>query len=140
MNSVPTYWGNKDLLHKQKVGFLASRKISTLSVLPTLDWAIEISKRTDVAVVSGFHSRMERDVLKILLQGRCDIIVVLARGMYRKLPPQYEEAMQHNRLLIISYEKENVTRVSETSAHKRNEYVKEIADEMHSIRRGDKGR
>lgn len=122
------------MLNKQKVGFLASRKISTLSVLPTLDWAMEISKQTDVAVVSGFHSRMERDVLKILLQGQCGIIVVLARGMYHKLPPQYEEAMQHNHLLILSYEKENVTRVSEASAHKRNEYVKKLVNKMKKVK------
>ena len=130
MNSEPTYLGNRELLKMKKVGFLASRKISTLSVLPTLDWAMEISKQTDIAIVSGFHSRMERDVLKILLQGQCGIIVILARGMYRKLPLQYEEAMSQNRLLTISYEKESLTRVSEVSAHKRNDYVRKIADEM----------
>ena len=130
MNSEPTYLGNRELLKMKKVGFLASRKISTLSVLPTLDWAMEISKQKDIAIVSGFHSRMERDVLKILLQGQCGIIVILARGMYRKLPLQYEEAMSQNRLLIISYEKESLTRVSEVSAHKRNDYVRKIADEM----------
>ena len=88
-----TYFGNKDLLNRQKIGFLASRKIASPAILPTLDWAVEISKRTDVAVVSGFHSRLEKDVLKFLLQGRCGIIIVLARGMYRKLPKVYEEAM-----------------------------------------------
>ena len=133
MNNTPTYLGNKALLNMQKVGFLASRKISTLSVLPTLDWAMEISKQPDIAIVSGFHSRMERDVLKILLQGQCGIIVVLARGMYRKLPQQYEEAMAQNRLLLISYEKESVIRVSEATAHKRNEYVKNMVDEMTKI-------
>lgn len=130
MNSIPTYLGNTELLEKRKVGFLVSRKISTLSILPTLDWAMQVSKQQDIAVVSGFHSKMERDVLKILLLGECSIIVVLARGMYRKLPKQYEEAMLQNRLLIVSYEKESVTRVSEATAHKRNEHVREIADEM----------
>ena len=124
------YLGNKDLLKMRKVGFLASRKISTLSILPTLDWVLKISKQKDIVIVSGFHSKMERDVLKILLQGECGIIVVLARGMYRKLPKQYEEAMLQNRLLIISYEKESVTRVSEATAHKRNGHVRKIADEM----------
>lgn len=133
MNSEPTYLGNRELQKMKKVGFLASRKISTLSVLPTLDWAMEISKQTDIAIVSGFHSRMERDVLKILLQGQCGIIVVLARGMYRKLPIQYEKAMAQNRLLLISYEKESVIRVSEATAHKRNEYVKNMVDEMTKI-------
>lgn len=115
----------------QKVGFLASRKISTLSVLPALDWAMKVSKQRDIAIVSGFHSLMERNVLKLLLQGQCGIIIVLARGMYRKLPKQYEEAMNQNRLLIISYEKETITRASETTAHNRNERVRELADEMY---------
>ena len=129
MNSIPTYLGNTELFEKRKVGFLASRKISTLSILPTLDWAMQISKQKDIAIVSGFHSKMERDVLKILLQGECGIIVVLARGMYRKLPKQYEEAMLQNRLLIKKKKKESVIRVSEATAHKRNGYVREIADE-----------
>lgn len=133
MNNGPTYLGNKELLHKWKVGFLASRKISTLSVLPTLDWAMQIGKQTDVAVVSGFHSKLEKDVLHILLQGKCGIIVVLARGMYRQIPKQYEEAMQEQRILFISYEKDSVTRVSEVSAHKRNKYVVDLAEEMKMV-------
>lgn len=131
MNNTPTYLGNKELLNKRKIGYLASRKIPTLSVLPALDWALQMSKQTDVAIISGFHSRMERDVLKVLLQGKCGIILVLARGMYRQLPQQYEEAMQQGRLLIISYEKDSVTRVSEVTAHKRNDRVRELANEMY---------
>lgn len=126
------YIGNKELLEMHKVGFLASRKISTLSVLPTLDWAMQICKQTDIAVVSGFHSRLEKDVLNILLQGKCGIIVVLARGMYRQIPKLYEEAMHQQRILFISNEKDTVTRVSEVSAHKRNEYVMDLADEMNT--------
>ena len=124
------YVGNKELLNRQKIGFLASRKISTSTVLPTLDWAVEISKHADVAVVSGFHSRLEKDVLKFLLQGKCGIIVVLARGMYRKLPKIYEKAINENRLLIIALEKEAVTRVSEYTAHKRKNYVLDVSDDL----------
>ena len=133
MNSIPTYLGNTELFEKRKVGFLASRKISTLSVLPTLDWAMQMSKQEEVAIVSGFHSRMEKDVLKILLQGKCGIIIVLARGMYRKIPLEYTEALLQQRILFISFEKDSVTRVSEISAHRRNEYVKSLADEMKTI-------
>ena len=121
----------------RKIGYLASRKIPTLSVLPALDWALQMSKQTDVAIISGFHSRMERDVLKVLLQGKCGIILILARGMYRQLPQQYEEAMQQGRLLIISYEKETITRVSEESAHKRNHHVEQLANEMFKIPHGE---
>ena len=127
------YLGNKELLKRRKIGFLASRKISSSAILPTLDWVVEISKQSDVAVVSGFHSRLEKDVLKFLLQGKCGIIIVLARGMYRKLPKIYDTVMKENRLLIISLEKETITRVSERTAHKRNKYVENLADELRQI-------
>jgi predicted Rossmann fold nucleotide-binding protein DprA/Smf involved in DNA uptake len=133
MNNAPTYLGNKGLLKKRKVGFLASRKISTLSVLPTLDWSMQMSKQEEVVIISGFHSRMERDILKVLLQGKCGIIIVLARGMYRKIPQEYTEALLQQRILFISFEKDSVTRVSEVSAHRRNKYVKSLADEMKTI-------
>lgn len=133
MNNGPSFLGNKELLKKRKVGFLASRKISTLSVLPTLDWAMQMSKQEEVAIVSGFHSHMEKDVLKILLQGKCGIIIVLARRMYRKIPQEYTEALLQQRILFISFEKDSVTRVSEISAHRRNKYVKSLADEMKTI-------
>ena len=38
---------------------------------------MRVCKQKDIAIVSGFHSKMERDVLKILLQGECGVIVVL---------------------------------------------------------------
>ena len=132
-NIYRTAIGNIALLQKRKIGFLASRKIATLSVLPSLDWATEISQREEVAVVSGFHSRMEREVLKILLRGKCGIIVVLARGMYRQVPKRYEEALQQNRLLLLSYEKDSVTRISEQTAHKRNKRVLSLSDELTQI-------
>ena len=84
-------------------------------------------------MVSGFHSQMEKEVLKILLRGKCGIIVILARGMYRQVLKCYEEALQQNRLLILSYEKDNVTRISEQTAHKRNKQVISLSDEMKQI-------
>ena len=121
------------MLDKRKLGFLASRNIPSTAVIDTLDWAAETSKRMDVAVISGFHSRLEKDVLKFLLQGKCGIIVVLARGMYRRLPKLFEAAMNDGRLLIIALEKETVTRISERIAHKRNKYVEKTADELKQI-------
>ena len=128
------YLGNKQLLNLYKIGFIASRHASTLDVIPTLDWAVEISKSTDVAVVSGFQSPLEKDVMKFLLRGVCPIIIVLARGMYRKLPDALQTPMDQQRILVISNEPDTITRVSEITAHNRNEYVKSISDEMKIIK------
>ena len=71
--------GNKELLEHRKIGYFASSKIATLSVLPTLDWASEMAKLDTVTIVSGFNSKMEREVLEILLKGRCNIIVTIRK-------------------------------------------------------------
>ena len=128
------FLGNKQLLNLHKIGFIASRHASTIDVIPTLDWAAEVSRRVDVAVVSGFQSPLEKDVLKFLLRGVCPIIIVLARGMYRKLPEALQTPMDQQRILVISNEPDTITRVSEITAHKRNEYVKSISDEMKIIK------
>ncbi len=47
---------NNALHNYKKIAFCASIKVASLSVLPTLDWAAEVAKRDDIAVVSGFHS------------------------------------------------------------------------------------
>lgn len=123
--------GNTELTNRHKVGYFASSKIATLSVLPTLDWAAEIARREDVAVVSGFHSKMEREVLDFLLRGRCGIICVLARSIYRQIPAKYREAYDQNRVLFITeVENPNIVMVSKNQAAKRNQLVASLADEL----------
>ena len=128
------YFGNKQLLNLHKIGFIASRHTSSLDISPTLDWAAEMSRQKDIAVVSGFQSPLEKDVLKFLLRGACPIIIVLARGMYRKIPKIFQTPLNQERILIISNEPDNIIRVSEISAHKRNEYVKLMVDELKIIK------
>lgn len=45
MTDTHTYPWNRKLLELKKVGFLTSCKISTLSVLSTLDWAMQVSRK-----------------------------------------------------------------------------------------------
>lgn len=97
--------GNTSLLNSRKIGYLAGCKIAPLSVFSTLDWASETAKREDVAVVSGFHSQLERQVLDLLLHGHCGIICVLARKLYSKVPPEYHKAFLDGRILFLTEEK-----------------------------------
>lgn len=122
--------GNISLLDRKKIGYFASSKIASLSVLPTLDWAMEIAKREDIAIVSGFHSKMEREVLDILLKGRCNIICVLARPIYKVIPEKYRDAYAQDRVLFISHNTAKSTMTSRHLCKKRNEYIASISDEL----------
>lgn len=122
--------GNLKLKNYFCIGYFASSKISTLSVLPTLDWAMEIAKREDVVIVSGFHSKMEREVLDFLLRGKCGIIYVLARSIYKKIPDKFREAYNSGRVLFIAPFKTSATRTSRYLCQQRNAYVASISDEL----------
>ena len=127
MNS---YLGNHRLLEQHKVGFLASSKIATLSVLPTLDWASDIAKREDVTVVIGCHSQLEKQVLDFLLRGRCSIIIALHRGIYKTIPNIYKTAYEAERILFLSIFSDRQMRAGRAEAFKRNKYITELSDEM----------
>lgn len=122
--------GNTSLLYRKKIGYFASSKIASLSVLPTLDWAAEVAQREDVAIVSGFHSKMEREVLDFLLRGKCGIVCVLARSIYKKIPDKFREAYIAGRILFIAPFKTSATRTSRHLCQQRNEYVASISDEL----------
>lgn len=125
MNEL-TYLGNKDLLKLPKTAFLASNTISSETVLRCYDWATEM-RNQGKCVISGFSSKLEKDVLHFLLKGQQPIIMVLARRMYKVLPDELKEAVENNKLLIISIS--NATRQSRATAMTRNKYVCDIADE-----------
>ena len=121
------YFGNKDLLNLPKTAFLASNTISSETVLHCYDWATEMC-RQGRCVVSGFSSKLEKDVLHFLLKGNQPIIMVLARQMYKVVPADLKEALEQNRLLIISTS--HAVRQSRATALARNRYVCEMADEI----------
>lgn len=121
------YLGNTNLLNVHKTGFLASSTIPPDMVLKCYDWATQMAKEGK-CVVSGFSSHLEREVLHFLVKGKQPIILVLARQMYKQIPPELQSLLDVNRLLIISISK--AVRQSKTTALVRNKYICEIADRI----------
>lgn len=119
------YLGNKELLKLKKIAFLASSTIPLDMVLHCYDWA---TAKHEGCVVSGFSSKLEQDVLHFLLKAKCPVIVVLARQMYKVIPEELKEPLEQGRLLIISTS--TAVRQSKVTAHARNKYICEIAEQI----------
>lgn len=119
------YIGNKGLLKLKKTAFLASSTIPPDMVLRCYDWA---AGKREGCVVSGFSSKLEKDVLHFLLKAHCPIILVLARKMYKVIPEELKEALEQERLLIISTSA--AVRQSKVTALARNKHICEIADSI----------
>ena len=120
------YLGNKSILAAHKTAFLCSRQVSSRAVLRCYDWATAMRDQGEV-VISGFQSKIEQDVLHFLLKGKQPVIMVIARQMYKTLPPSLQAPLDDGRLLIISTAP-TATRVGKTAADQRNTYIAALAD------------
>ena len=123
------YLGNKEILKHHKVGFLCSRKVPANIILKTYDWAIE-QRDKGICVVSGFHSKIEKDVFEILIKGTQPIILVLARGVLKRWEKRIIKLVDENRLLVISPFAENIKRPTNKTALKRNIIIAEISNKV----------
>lgn len=123
------YLGNREIINNYKVGFLCSRKVPAEKILKIYDWAIE-QREKGVCVVSGFHSKIEKDVFHYLSKGKQPIIVVLARGMFLRLPDELRRLVADDKLLIITEFKKSIKRTNERTALKRNELILNLSQEV----------
>ena len=107
--------------------FCSSRCPGSL-IIQAQDVAHELVKQ-NTAVIGGFHSTVEREILRVLLRGKNPVIVVPARGLtpYR-IPPEFQSALESGRLLLLSPFSDDVTRSSENLAWKRNLFVSDFAN------------
>ena len=122
------YLGNKELLKLPKTAFLASSTIPPDMVLHCYDWA---SSKHEGCIVSGFSSKLEKDVLHFLIKGKQPVILVLARQLYKQIPQEFQPLLDENRLLIISVS--NSVRQSRATALARNRYICELADHIFMV-------
>ena len=124
-----SYFGNKNIMKNHKTAFLCSRKCPSDIIIKSLDWARDKKNNGD-CIISGFHSRIEKDVFDILIKGTQPLILVLARGMKKRWPKEIKNAVEQERLLIISPFDETVTYITQETANNRNEIMVDIADEV----------
>ncbi len=83
-------------------------------------------------VISGFHSPIEKECLRILLRGKQPIIVCPARAINTmRIPSECRSAFDAGRVLFLSPFADPLKRVTKDSAARRNEFVAALADEAY---------
>jgi predicted Rossmann fold nucleotide-binding protein DprA/Smf involved in DNA uptake len=121
--------GNKDILKLHKTAFLCSRDIPASIVLKCYDWAVE-ERDKGTCVISGFHSRIEKDVFHYLLAGEQPVIMALARGMKKRIEPDIKKEIDKGRLLIVTPFEKEIEYVTSKTAEVRNRLMIELADKV----------
>jgi predicted Rossmann fold nucleotide-binding protein DprA/Smf involved in DNA uptake len=122
--------GDLDLLRQETVALFCSVKCPGNLILRTYDLARQL-RDTGTAVISGFHSPMEKECLFLLLRGEQPIIWCLAKRLTpTRLPKEYVNALSRGHLLLLSPFGEKVKRADEDTARIRNDFVAALASRI----------
>lgn len=133
VSSAPTrLWaiGNLAVLAERKIGLFCSIRCPGDAILRAYDAARDLRDDGET-VVSGFHSLVEKECLRILLRGKQPIVICLARAVEKiRLPLDWRPALETGRLLLLSPFEKRPRRPTTESSHQRNELVAALADEV----------
>jgi len=125
-----SYIGKLEILEKRLMGWFCSSRCPGEVVLRTYDLA-RTCRDQGIVVVSGFHSRMEKEFFRFLARGTQPMVVCPARGLHRmRLPSGWREALSQDRLLVISPFAPGCHRLTAGLARERNRFVAQLADEI----------
>src|SRR5919106_4052597 len=120
--------GNPEILSAHKVGLFCSVLCPSDAALAAYDAARKLCEQ-GATVISGFHSPVEKECLRILLRGKQPIIVCPARAIARmRIPAEWRPALEADRLLLLSRFERSPRRADTGSARRRNEFVAALSD------------
>ena len=84
-----------------------------------------------MTLISGFHSPVEKECLKILLEGTQPIIICPARSLRKmRIPTEWRPALESGRLVIVSRFEQSPRRADTSTARRRNELVAALSDQI----------
>lgn len=122
--------GNIDLLGQPLTALLCSNKCPGDLILQAYDLAKNLRDQ-GVTVISGFHSTVEKECLRILLRGQQPIIICPARSLENlRIPSDWKQPLENGRLLLLSALDAKYRRATADLAQRRNELVAAIADKV----------
>jgi predicted Rossmann fold nucleotide-binding protein DprA/Smf involved in DNA uptake len=122
--------GNLDILKNKTLAIFSSIKCPGAIILKTYDLMKKL-RESDEAVISGFHSPMERECLNILLKGKQPVVICPARSIEgMRLTAEYKKLLDGGMLLLLSPFTEKEKRISSEKSLIRNYFVAALADSI----------
>src|ERR1043166_94806 len=119
--------GNAALLNQAFSALLCSRFCPAEQIIVAMDlaqrWRVE-----NRFVISGFHTPVEKECLRIFLRGPQHIVICPARGLDPfLLPAEWQPKFKSGELLIVSPFDSSIRRPTKETAEVRNRLVFELA-------------
>lgn len=125
-----SYLGNLNLLQQPLLGVFSSVKCPASLILKAHDTAKELSA-SGQAVISGFQSPAEKEMLTVLLRGTSPVVICPARGLDgMRIPVEWKKALDSKQLLLLSPFPSTLRRATAELAEGRNRMVIDLAQRV----------
>lgn len=126
----PSEPGSHSLLERLPLAFFCSQSCPGDVILKAQDWANARGPES-VPVISGFHTSIERDILRILLRGNAPVIHVLARSLEgARLSAALRGAEKEGHAQIISPFAATVRQTTARTAEQRNRHILNLCESV----------
>ncbi len=126
-----TVLGDPSLLRLRRTALFCSARAPGEAILRVHDFARRM-RDEGVTVISGFHSPLEKECLRILLRGKQPVIICQARAIEAmRIPNEFRVAFDAGRVLFLSPFIQQPARITKESALRRNEVVAALAHEAY---------
>ena len=129
-----TLWshGNAALLDQALDALLCSKACPGAKIIEAVDLA-QRWRAEDRAVISGFHTLVEKECLRIFLRGPQPIVICPARGLDPfQLPVDWQTKFRRGELLLVSLFDSTIHRATRETAETRTRLVFALA-QRHTI-------
>jgi predicted Rossmann fold nucleotide-binding protein DprA/Smf involved in DNA uptake len=132
--------GDPAVLNCPRLALFCSNRCPGGLILAAQDLAYAL-RRGDRAIVSGFHTPIERECLRVLLGGTAPLVICPARGLEgMRVPVLWRGPLADGRLLALSPFDAKLGRPTEKIAAERNRFVAALAAEALFIHAAPGGR
>lgn len=119
--------GNLELLQRPLLAVFSSIQCPAGLILKAHDTARQLSA-SGQAVIGGFQSPAEQEMLTVLLRGQSPIVICPARGLEgMRIPSGWKPGLEAGRLLLLSPFAAELRRVTAQQAERRNRLVFSLA-------------
>src|SRR5256885_2736755 len=122
--------GHAALLDARLNALLCSKACPGEKIIEAIDLA-QRWRAENRAVISGFHTAVEKECLRIFLRGPQRIVICPARGLDPfQLPAEWQAKFKRDELLIISSFDSSIRRPTRQTAEIRNKLVVDVATDV----------
>jgi predicted Rossmann fold nucleotide-binding protein DprA/Smf involved in DNA uptake len=122
--------GNHEILGRRKLGLFCSVHCPDY-IRQAAAGVMHDLRKGEVAVVSGFHSPVEKECLRALLDDGVPAVIGLARGLKDvRIPSAWRRPLQEGRLLAFSPFEDVPHSPTRKSSRQRNQLIAAMSDEV----------